>query len=96
MAQSRERRYAVDMPVLLADGSGVARNISTSGIYLETELSLHAGAPLSFTVNFDDTPGGRMRMHCDAEIVRIEQKDGRVGVGARIINLKCERIDGSI
>ena len=93
MSQSREPRYAVAVPVVLPQGTGMARNISTSGIYFETELPLEPGAPLSFSVQFDDSPGGPMRMQCEARIVRVEKKDGKVGVGAQIGSLRCERLE---
>jgi hypothetical protein len=90
MKQPREERYAVDVPVRLADGAGVARNLSTSGIYFETDLALRTGASIRFTVQLDDSPAGPMRLQCEAEIVRVEEKDGRLGVGARILDMKFE------
>jgi len=90
MKQPREERYAVELPVSLAEGAGVARNLSTSGIYFETELVLRAGASVRFTMQLDHSPAGPMRLQCEAEIVRVVEKDGRLGVGARILDMKFE------
>lgn len=93
MPQPRERRYEVQLPVQFAAGDGVARNISTSGIYFETDSPLSAGAALNFTLVLEESPAGPMRMQCEARVVRVERKDGKVGIGAQIINMKLERAD---
>lgn len=91
MTQPRERRYEVQLPVAFSTGKGVAHNVSTSGIYFETDFPFEPGGALSLTVDLDDVPGGPMRMGCEARIVRVQRKDGKVGVGAQIFNLKLER-----
>jgi len=80
----REERVATSLPLTMVEGKGVARNVSASGIYFETDAQLTEGSPLSFTVEFEDSPGGPLRAQCVARVVRVERRDGKVCVGAAI------------
>jgi len=75
----------------LEQGTGIAKNISASGIYFETELPFSVGTALSFELSFDDLAGGPLRLTCEAMIVRVEQQDGKIGVGASIKDYKLQR-----
>ena len=68
----------------LDGGIARARNVSASGIYLETNVPLRKGADLRFTVHFAPIEGTPLRMECRARVVRIERLVGRFGVGATI------------
>ena len=80
----REQRFESDLAVELEGGSARARNVSASGIYLETSVPLRKGADLHFTVQFAPTEGAPLRMECRARVVRVERLVGRYGVGATI------------
>jgi hypothetical protein len=84
MADRREERVPTQLSIQMAQGSGIARNVSASGIYFETDADLAEGAKLEFTVEFEDSPGGPLRAQCVARIVRVERRGGKLGVGAAI------------
>jgi PilZ domain-containing protein len=88
----REERFDTSMPVQLMRGSGVARNVSATGIYFVTDVALTEGAPVSFTLDFNDYPGGPLRVKCAATVVRVEQRNGKVGVAALIGSFEFLRV----
>lgn len=93
MSARREERYETTLAVRLKHGTAVAKNVSASGIYFETEVPLEEATPIHFTIEFADSPTGPLRIRCEARVVRVEQKDGKIGVGASIINSTFERIE---
>lgn len=84
MTGRREERVATELAISMPGASGVARNVSASGIYFETDIQLKEGSKLEFTVEFVDTPGGPLRAQCVARIVRVERRGTTIGVGAAI------------
>lgn len=93
MAGRREERFDTVLAVKLAEGSGVTRNVSASGIYFVTDARMVAGARISFTLEFQDAPGGPFRLKCDARVVRLEQIEDKYGIGAAISHYELERIE---
>jgi hypothetical protein len=87
----REPRFESDLAVELEGGSARARNVSASGIYLETSVPLRKGADLRFTVQFAPVEGAPLRMECRARVVRVERLVGRFGVGATIQHFNFAR-----
>lgn len=87
----REPRYAAELAVQLENGAGIARNVSPSGIYFETDVALEAGSDVSFVVDFDLPEGGALKMKCKARVVRIVPLAKVFGVGARIHDFSFER-----
>jgi hypothetical protein len=94
VAGRREERFATTLAVRLEQGSGVARNVSATGIYFVTDVALESGAPVSFTLDFTNQPGGTLTVKCFARVVRVERRDGGVGVAAAISNLEFVRAGG--
>lgn len=88
-----EERHATDLCLRLGEGSGIAKNVSPTGIYFETEVPLDPGATIHFEIDFNDPTSGPLRIRCAASVVRVEHKDGKVGVGARILECQFERIE---
>ena len=91
MPGRREPRFESDLAVELDGGSARARNVSASGIYLETNVPLRKGAELRFTVQFAPIEGTPLRMECQARVVRVERLVGRFGVGASIVHFSFAR-----
>lgn len=88
--QRREERVPASLPVKLAgDETGLTRDVSASGIFLEFDASYAPGTTISFSVDFE-TPGGRMVLNCQGEIVRMERRDSRIGVGVKILESRLE------
>jgi hypothetical protein len=48
---------------------------------------------VSFAVELE-TPAGRMTMKCAGEIVRIERRDGKVGVAVKILESTMAAVQG--
>ncbi len=63
------------------------RDISVSGMYFETGVSDAAFAPGSMVNPMIklNGPWGKLMFKCDGEIVRIETRDGEIGVAVKII-----------
>ena len=81
----REQRVRAALRVGLDNNAvGVTRDVSASGIFFETDASFDPGGPISFHIEID-TPGGAMVLSCRGEIVRVEQRDAKLGVAVRIV-----------
>lgn len=85
----KEERVLCELRVVMGEAWGIARNISASGIFFETETDwgLTLGSRIDFMIAYD-TPGGVIRLNCSAWIVRIEQRGNHLGMAARIIESK--------
>ncbi len=79
-----EERVLATRPVRLDRGTGVTRNVSASGVFFETEVNYAAGSEIRFAIELDG-PTGKMMLKCQGQIVRVEHRDGKVGVAARIV-----------
>ena len=79
------------MTIELVGGNGETRNVSASGIYFVTDVELVKGMPVSFTLRFKQASGGPFLLRGEARVVRLEQLDGKVGVGAAISHYELER-----
>ena len=95
VAGRREERFDSTMLVQLEGGSGVALNVSATGIYFLTDVALEKGRPVSFTLEFKDYPGGPLRVKCTASVVRVDHRDGKIGVGASISGFEFIRSGGN-
>ena len=88
-----ERVNAV-IPVHIEGGAeGETRNLSPQGLFFVTDKPFEAGNQLRFTIEFGSA-AGTFHLDCVAEIVRIESQEGKIGVGARIIESRLERRTG--
>jgi hypothetical protein len=94
MSGRREERVATELAITMPGASGVARNVSASGIYFETDAQLAEGSTLNFTVEFEDSPGGPLRAQCVARIVRVERHGEKIGVGAAIESFSFAVVGG--
>jgi hypothetical protein len=81
--QRREERVPAALRLTLDRGIGVTENVSASGMFFETDASYAPGSAIRFTVDIE-TPGGKMLLSCAGDIVRVEQRQSRIGVAVRI------------
>jgi hypothetical protein len=88
--QRREERMAATRPVRLDRGTGVTQNVSASGVFFETTVEYSPGSKINFAIELDGPQGKKLMLSCQGEIVRIEQRDGKVGVAAKIITSKLQ------
>jgi hypothetical protein len=65
--------------------TGVTRDISATGIFFEIDEDHKEGSSISLEIELD-TPGGALKLLCDAKIVRVVKEGGRSGIAARIIS----------
>ena len=79
-----EERVAATRPVRLDRGTGITRNVSASGVFFETDVDYAAGREISFAIELD-APQGKMMFKCQGQILRVEHRDGKVGVAAKIV-----------
>ena len=93
-ARSYER-VSTNLPVKMnGRAAGIARNVSTSGIYFETKLPIKSGRVIRFSLELDK-PGGGYSLECTGEVVRIEKLDGNLGVAAKILESRLQRCRAS-
>ena len=75
-------------------GEVLVRNISAGGIYFVTDVALDIQALVRFSLDFQNLPGGPIRMNCVARIVRVEARDDKKGVAAAIDSIVFRRLPG--
>src|SRR5262249_4563014 len=94
MAELRraQQRVSAVLPVKV-DGhaAGVTRDISPSGIFFETDMEMTNGSAIHFSLEFDN-PSGKLLLECSGEIVRIEKAGGKIGIAAKIVESRLERM----
>jgi hypothetical protein len=79
------QRFSVALPVELERGKGVTRDVSASGVFFETDRLFSPGAPITFCLVLEHvTSVGPIRLHCQGTIVRVERRNGKVGVAVAI------------
>ena len=81
----KEDRVPVSLPVNMASAKYVTRDISPSGVYLEADASFGLGDRIDFVVEFGNL-GGNLLLKCNGEIVRVENKNGKIGVAVKILD----------
>jgi len=84
------------LPVELERGSGITRNISTSGVFFETDQVFSAGALIRLILVLEEPtyPGTPIRLHCQGQIVRAEAHEEKVGVAVAFTSYRFEPLGG--
>jgi hypothetical protein len=81
----RAWRYPVTLDVAVESHNAISRDVSASGIYFETDASLVPGQQISFALTLERVyPDVRLDLQCLGKIVRVERRNGRLGVAATI------------
>lgn len=79
------QRFPFQWPVELKNGSGRTRDISASGMYLETEVAVEQGEQIRFSVLLPQQNGVARRLHCEGRAVRIvRNQSGNFGIGVAV------------
>ena len=81
-----ERRISVALPVSLDEVGGfaaVTRDVSASGLFLETDAELVPGSVVRLIVELD-TPAGSRILKCHGNVVRVERLENRLGFGVKL------------
>jgi hypothetical protein len=86
----REERFRLEVPVVLANGTGVSRDISTSAVYFVTDQPLAAGSSIHFSMHLDYVcPGKPLQFECRGEVLRVEEAGEKFGVAASLGECWC-------
>jgi len=75
----RGERYKLSLPVQLSDRMGITCDISTSGIFFETEGAYSIGETIRLFLNFEHET-----LQCEARVVRVEPRNGQFGVAVEL------------
>lgn len=79
-------RYRVHWPVEMEQGEkGVTKDMSATGMLLETEKDYPLGSLLKMDVLLPALGELAQRLHCLANVVRVEPRDGRYRVGLQLV-----------
>ncbi len=81
--ERRAVRFETVLPVEIGNLHGLARNISATGIYFETEAALALGSHVYFAVELT-VRGEKLKLVCDGQVLRVERKDGVHGIAAKL------------
>ena len=72
-------RYKLALPVQLNEGIATTCDISTSGIFFETESAYSIGDMIRLLLNFEHET-----LQCEARVVRVEPRNGQFGVAVEL------------
>ena len=81
--ERRAVRFETELPVEIGNFHGLARNISATGIYFETEAAPALGSHVYFAVELT-VRGEKLKLVCDGQVLRVEHKDGVHGIAAQL------------
>ena len=77
------KRYQVTLPVRIGEGTGVTRDLSTSGVFYETEKLHHLGETVALAADFD-----ACTLQFEGSVVRVEQVNGHFGVAVALTSFR--------
>ena len=75
----RGERYRLSLPVQLNHGTGITCDISTSGIFFETESAYAIGNTIRLFLNFEHET-----LQCEAIVVRVESLNRQFGIAVEL------------
>ena len=73
------KRVSAALPVAVEGMPAMARDVSATGIFLETDANYALGSAVNVALDLD-TPWGKVMFQCQGRIVRVEHRDEKVGV----------------
>jgi Tfp pilus assembly protein PilZ len=72
-------RFKLAVPVQLNDGTGITCDISTSGIFFETERTYSIGDTIRLSLSFEQET-----LQCEGRVMRVEPHNGQFGVAVEL------------
>ena len=72
-------RFKLALPVQLKNGIGTMYDISTSGIFFETDRAYAIGETIKLSLHFEHET-----LECEARVVRAEPRNGQFGVAVEL------------
>jgi len=80
----REHRLNINVPIHFNGGHGIARNVSASGLFLETDHPLEVGAYLEMKFDIGAKPDNPTIVRCAGHVIRVQKLGGRSGVALAV------------
>ena len=81
----RDTRLPIAIPVELAGGTGITRDVSLSGVFFETDRYLVLGEQIRLTLLLGRlSPDYPVRLQCDGRVVRVERREMQVRLGVAV------------
>ena len=74
----RKDRVPVSLNVKTSVGNCLTRDVSSSSVFIESSANFQIGEEVKLAIEFD-SPGGNLIFKCRGEVVRVENRDGRIG-----------------
>ena len=87
-------RITSRLPMVVGNKKAVTQDISATGICFEYDEQHEIGSVIQFWVSLD-TPGGPLKLNCEAEVARVEKNGEKVMVGVKILNQTIEVLKDS-
>jgi len=81
------QRYHLGLPVQLPGGAGLTRDVSTGGVYFQTDQTYHLDSQIDFTLAFGAMEQAPIQVRCHARVVRVEPRSDHVGIAAVITSV---------
>lgn len=90
----REKRDRVTLPVHMPNGcEGITRDLSASGIYLNSECPYMVGREVELSIEVD-LDRQSILLNCRGVVVRIDNQGVRTGVAIKTIDSEIQPLDG--
>ena len=83
--EQRSKRYRTELPTSINGVSGIVHNVSTTGLYIFQNQRCETGSRIDYWVDLG-TRGGRLKLCCEGEVVRVDQIDHRFGIGIKTLS----------
>jgi hypothetical protein len=84
-------RFRVALPVELPEGTGITRDLSVCGVFLETECVFALGEIIQFALVLQYVdPERPVRLQCRGQVVRLEPHGERIGVALAIMEFRLD------
>jgi Tfp pilus assembly protein PilZ len=80
--ERRGKRVSALLPVEAGGATGIARDVSATGIFFETGAGFSIGSPVNLALDLD-TPWGKVMLRCEGKVVRVERRDDTIGVAVQ-------------
>ena len=77
-------RVKAALPVQLEGASGLARDVSAGGVFIETDAAYALGSPVDVALDLN-TPWGRFVIESRGRIVRLEHREDKIGVAVQFV-----------
>lgn len=88
-----DHREPLRLEVHLAGGhTGMTRNVSDSGVLIDTDCPQQVGNLIDFEIRFP-TAGGPLGFQARGEVVRLEPSGGSVAVAVRVLATQLKPLD---